>query len=52
MVALEKQGEVASEGIQKKKGLMLWEMSQDQGRGKAVRVCFVISKEVGHRVIG
>lgn len=36
LVALEKQGEVAFEEIQKKKGLMLWEMSQDQGRGKAL----------------
>lgn len=36
LVALEKQREVASEGIQKKKGLMLWETSQEQDRGKAV----------------
>lgn len=36
LVALEKQGEVAFEEIQKKKELMLWEMSQDQGRGKAL----------------
>lgn len=35
LVALEKQGEVASEGIQKEKGLMLWETSQEQDRGKA-----------------
>ena len=34
LVALEKQGEVASEGIQKEKGLMLWETSQEQDRGE------------------
>lgn len=59
MVALEKQGEVASEGIQKKKGLLLWETSQDKTEGRRCTATapteglfwfFQRSRRQGHRV--